>query len=103
MHGNRRLSRTRHSLHDQIALRRPADDLILFLLNRGYDLPKHRRLVSRKIFCQKLIVGNHIGIKKIFQLIVDDLIGPLTLQVNRINTFSLYRIGTCPRIVFIIN
>ena len=103
VHRHRGLSRSRHSLDDQIPLRRSSDHIILLRLDRRNDLSKHRRLVSRQILGQKLIVRHHIGIKEILQPVIGDFIGSLSLQIHFKRTFALYRVSTSSRIIFIIN
>ena len=58
----------------EIGLWRTPDNQILFFLNRCNDLTEHRLLVFRQILCQKFIICHHIGIKKIFQMIIFNLI-----------------------------
>ena len=75
MHGHRGLSGARHSLHDGVVIGRFADNLILLLLNRGYDLAKHRLLVFGEIFREKLIICDHLAVKIIEKPSALDLVG----------------------------
>ena len=86
VHRHRRLSRTSHALYDQIRLRGSADNEVLLLLDRRNDLTEHRFFVLRQILCQQLIVRYHIGIKKVFQMVIFNLIRPLSFQINRKST-----------------
>ena len=86
MHRHRRLSGASHALYDQIRLRGSADNEVLLLLDRRNDLTEHRFFVLRQILCQQLIVRYHIGIKKVFQMVIFNLIRPLSFQINRKST-----------------
>ena len=86
VHRHRRLSGTSHALYDQICLRGSADNEVLLLLDRRNDLTEHRFFVLRQILCQQLIVRYHIGIKKVFQMVIFNLIRPLSFQINRKST-----------------
>ena len=103
MHGNCRFPGSSATLHDHVLLRRFPNDGILLLLDRRYDLPEHCFFILRQIFRQKLIVRHHIRIVKIFQLIVLDLIGPLSVQVDLIGLLIFYRISTSAERILIVN
>ena len=82
VHGNRGFPRSRHALHDHVVIRGTADDIVLLLLDRGDDLSQDGLLVFGKIPGQQIVVGHHLGIIKIQQLPVLDLISPLSLQID---------------------
>ena len=103
MHGNCRFPGSGATLHDHVLLRRFPDDGILLLLDRRYDFPEHCLFILRQIFRQKLIVRHHIRIVKIFQLIVLDLIGSLSVQVDLIGLLIFYRISTAAERILIVN
>ena len=86
VHRHRRLSGASHALYDQIRLRGSADNEVLLLLDRRNDLTEHRFFVLRQILCQQFIVRYHIGIKKVFQMVIFNLIRPLSFQIDRKST-----------------
>ena len=103
MHGHRGFSGTGHSLNDDVRLRRGPDDRILFLLDRGDDLSQHRLFALGQILGEKLVVGHHIRIKEILQLVVFDLIGPFSFQVHLVSPVIFHLILTESRTVLVIN
>ena len=102
MHGDGCLSRTGYTLYNDIGLWRTPDNQILFFLNRCNDLTEHRLLVFRQILCQKFIICHHIGIKKIFQMIIFNLIRAFLFQVNRKGSLRTDGILTWPQTTLII-
>ena len=102
VHGHRGFSRSGNALHDHVVVRRTADDVILLLLNGGYDLTQHRLLVFGKVLCQQIVVSHHLRIIKIQKLSFLDLIGPLSLQVNFHPSAAGHRIAAFSQTVLII-
>ncbi len=82
VHGYRGFSGTGHSLDNHIMIGRFADNLILFFLNRGYNLSQHSLFVARQIFGQQIIVGNHFTVKIVQKLSLLNLIGTFQLQID---------------------
>ena len=92
MHGHCGLAGARRSLYDHVVLGLFADDFVLLLLDCGNDLAQHRLFVPRQIFCQQFIVGHHIRIVEVLQLIIFDLIGALPRQGDVVFSLPLYGI-----------
>ena len=74
-----------------------ADDFVLLLLDCGNDLAQHRLFVPRQIFCQQFIVGHHIRIVEVLQLIIFNLIGALPRQGDIVFSLPLYGIRDIPQ------
>lgn len=87
----------RRSLYDHVVLGLFADDFVLLLLDCGNDLAQHRLFVPRQIFCQQFIVGHHIRIVEVLQLIIFDLISALPRQGDVVFSLPLYGIRDIPQ------
>ena len=103
MHGYGGLPAARHALHDQIGEGSFPDDSVLFLLNRGDDLPQHRVFVAGKILYEQLIVGGHIAVIKTVQLSPVDIIGPFQMQIDGNWLFIGQAVTAFPQLVFVID
>ena len=103
MHGDRRLPAACHSLYNHAAVRRLADNIILFLLDCGDNLAEHGLLVFRQIFCQQLIVRDHLRIVEVNQPIPVYLVSALPLQINRILSSAWRKIAALSEPVFVIH
>ena len=97
MHGHCGLAGARRSLYDHVVLGLFADDFVLLLLDCGNDLAQHRLFVPRQIFCQQFIVGHHIRIVEVLQLIIFDLISALPRQGDVVFSLPLYGIRDIPQ------
>ena len=82
MHGHRGFSAARHSLNEDIAKGPFPDNLILFLLDRGDDLPQHHLFIFSQILNQQLIVGSYVTVIISQQLSLLHVIRPLQLQIH---------------------
>ena len=101
--GHGRLSRSGDALYDQVHFRRSPDDGILFLLDRGNDLPEDRTFIAGKIFCQELVVCHYVRVEEIDQAVVCDLVGPFAFQVDLAVPFILDCIAAVSDRVLVVN
>ena len=79
---------TRHTLNNQIGLRRSTNHQILFFLNGCNDLTKHCFFAFGKVFGQKFIICHHIRVKEVFQPVIFNLIRPFSFQIDRMRTLG---------------
>ncbi len=82
MHCHRGFSGSCHSLHNNIVVGGFPDNIVLFLLDGGHDLPQHGLFVFRQVFCQQFVIGHNFTVKIVQKLSLFNLISPLQLQVN---------------------